>query len=137
MYSFCNGLPEVHIRLSNGIYVFQKESGAGKSYLAERLHALRSVGEPVDSFSFSDLKKFGSPEEALSGVDFTLRELKVVLFDRYDMYVGKFTEDLQALSKTCVVLVDCKGLSELGPVDMCNISFNKTRIEVLAGAVRI
>lgn len=134
---FCKGLPEVHIRLSNGVYVFQKESGAGKSYLAERLHALRGVGEPVDSISISDLKKFGNPEEALSGVDFKLSDLQVVMFDRYDLYAGKFTEVIQALANTCIVLVDCKGLSGLGAVSRCNISFSKTEIEVVAGAVHI
>ena len=137
MYSFSKGLPEVQINLSNGIYVFQRESGAGKSYLAERLHSLRGIGEPVDSFSFSDLKKFGSLEEALNGVDFTLGELKVILFDRYDQYVGKFTETIQELGHTCIILVDCKGLTQLGDVNMCDISFDKVRIEVDAGAVHI
>mgnify|MGYP003252141218 CR=1 FL=1 len=137
MYSFNKGLPEVQIDLPNGVYVFQRESGAGKSYLAERLHSLRSVGEPVDSFSFPDLKKFGSLEEALGGVDFTLCELKVILFDRYDQYAGKFTKSIQKLGDACIVLIDCKGLTQLSDVNMCDISFNKARIEVSAGAVHI
>ena len=53
------------------------------------------------------------------------------------MYAGKFTEVIQALANTCIVLVDCKGLSGLGAVSRCNISFSKTEIEVVAGAVHI
>ena len=70
-------------------------------------------------------------------MDFKLSDLQVVMFDRYDLYAGKFTEVIQALANTCIVLVDCKGLSGLGAVSRCNISFSKTEIEVVAGAVHI
>ena len=62
---------------------------------------------------------------------------KVILFDRYDQYAGKFTKSIQKLGDACIVLIDCKGLTQLSDVNMCDISFNKARIEVSAGAVHI
>lgn len=134
-YSFEKGLPHITIALSNGIYVFDSESAAGKSYLADRLHLLRGIGEPVDSFSFPDAAKFGNPEAALSGADFSLGELKVVLFDRYDRYAGRFTDRINGLKQRCTVLIACRGLSGLDVAGRCSIRFTRTRIEVTPGAV--
>lgn len=57
------------------------------------------------------------------------------MLDRYDQYAGKFTEVIHKLGNTCIVLVDCKGLTQLSDVNMCDISFNKSRIEVSAGVI--
>lgn len=102
-----------------------------------RLRHLRGVGEPVDSFSYPDLRKFGSLEEALNGVDFNMSDLKVLMFDRYDQYAGRFTDAIQRLGLSCIVLIDCKGLTHLRTVNMCRIEYNATVIEVSAGAVCI
>ena len=130
MYVFDSGAPEVHINLSNGIYVFQNVSAVGKSYLASVLRSLRSAGEPVDSFSFSDVKKFGDLEQALSGIDFKMGDLRVILFDRYDQYVGAFTDIIQRLGEKCIVLIDCKHRTKLKHVNRCVVSFNESVIEV-------
>lgn len=135
MYFFEKGVPYVTIDLDNGIYVFDCESATGKSYLADRLRLLRSIGEPVDSFSFSDVAKFGNPDSALSGVDFSMEELKVILFDRYDQYAGKFTDTINKLKSRCIVLIECKGRSGLNVTGRCSIKFTKTQIEVTPGAL--
>ena len=131
MYSFAKGYPHVKIDLDNGIYIFRNQSAIGKSYLAERLHELRSAGEPVDSFTFSDIAKFGGPDKALSGLDFNMRDLKVVLFDRYDLYVDRFTSTLQELAGNSIVLVDCKKMSKFGMAKRCYIQFTSGLIEVM------
>lgn len=135
MYLFDKSAPVVRINLSNGIYVFDCESATGKSYLADRLRELRGIGEPVDSFSLPDVRKFGSPEAALSGVDFSMSELKVILLDRYSQYVGKFTDTINELKGTCIVLVDCKRMTGLAVTGHCNITLSASEIEVNAGAL--
>lgn len=135
MYLFEKSVPAVRINLDNGIYVFECESATGKSYLAERLHELRSIGERVDSFSFPDVTKFGGPGPALNGVDFSMSDLCVILFDRYDQYVGAFTDMINALKDTCIVLVDCKEDTGLNVTGWCNIALSASEIEVDAGAL--
>lgn len=137
MYSFEKGVPYVTIALDNGIYVFDCESATGKSYLADRLHLLRGIGEPVDSFSFPDVLKFGDPGTALSGADFSIGELKVILFDRYVQYAGRFTDIINGLKQSCIVLVACNGITGLDVSGRCSIRTTKTRIEVTQGAMCI
>ena len=137
MYLFEKSVPAVRINLDNGIYVFDCESATGKSYLAERLHALRSVGERVDSFSYPDVKKFGGPAAALNGVDFPMSDLRVVLFDRYGQYAGEFTDLINPLRHACIVLVDCKACTGLDVTGRCSIALSESEIVVDAGALCI
>lgn len=97
----------VDVDLTAGIYQFEDDSATGKTRLCELLKKYRAYGEKVYAYTYNDL---------LVGIDFESdvkqQEYKVVMLDRYDMYKGRFSETIKELSKSCVVLIDCK--HELG-----------------------
>jgi hypothetical protein len=136
MYEFLKGSPKVIIDLPSGLFSFQRQSAAGKTYLASQLRMLRGLGEPVDSYTVEDLRR-GGIYQALTAADYTAWDLKVVLLDRYDLYTQKFDDEIYRLSKTCTVLIDCKGRSYLTGVHDCRIRRDASTLEVYRYGVRI
>lgn len=136
MYEFLKGSPKVIVDLPAGLFSFQRQSAAGKTYLARQLRMLRGIEEPVDSYTVEDLRH-GGISQALTAADYTVWDLKVVLLDRYDLYVQKFDDEIYRLSKTCTVLIDCKGRSYLTGVHDCRIRRDAATLEVSLGATRI
>lgn len=129
MYEFIKGVPKISIQLEPGIYIFQCSSAAGKTYLAKQLKLLRQAGEKVDSFTWYDTKR-GGLAQTLTMSDFPMEDLKVLLLDRYDRYSGSFVDEIQKLSKTCIVLIDCKGSVKFSGAKTCSIRLSGARIEV-------
>ena len=136
MYEFLKGSPKVIIDLPSGLFSFQRQSAAGKTYLASQLRMLRGIGEPVDSYTVEDLRR-GSISQALTAADYTAWDFKVVLLDRYDLYAQKFDDEIYRLSKTCTVLIDCKGRSYLTGVHDSRIRRDASTLEVYRYGVRI
>jgi tRNA A37 threonylcarbamoyladenosine biosynthesis protein TsaE len=130
MYTSKKVTPKIVINLKPGIYIFEGESGTGKSYLAKTLHRYRALKEPVDSFTYDDAVKT-SLESYLNGNDFSMNDLKVVMLDRYDLYTRKFNSTIEDLAKHCIVLIDCKGPTYIhDDGDSCSIIFDEKTIEV-------
>jgi hypothetical protein len=130
MYNSNTKLFNICIDLEPGVYVFNKMSGTGKTYLAKELNILREKGEPVTSFTYADSLR-RNLSDALNDMDFKQSEFKVVMLDRYDMYKGKYEDTIKNLATHCVVLIDCKHDTGIDiDEDMCFIEFSKTGIKV-------
>lgn len=136
MYEYLKGSPKVIIQLPAGLFSFQCQSAVGKTYLAKQLRLLRGLGERVDSFTVDDLRR-GDLEGALTASDCTVWDLEVLLLDRYDLYAGKFDAQIQTLSKTCTVLVDCKYQTCLKGVQDCRIKRDASTLEVYRYGLRV
>lgn len=121
-----NGGYKVKIyRTSTGIYTLGMDSAIGKSRLCSLLKTLASIGEPVRGYDYKDFKANVSIEG--------LKEdgIKLVMFDRYDMYNGAFAKDIIEMGKNRVVLLDCKTGPKLGTVSYCRpIEMGQRAIEI-------
>jgi len=135
MYIFTNGYPEIRIKLDNGVYIFDAKSSTGKTYLAILLKRLRGAGEPVDSFTYADSKRVNTLTEALSGKDFTVQQLRVIMLDRYDMYSDLYVDELDKLRENCVILIDCKWGARIRNTRRCYATLTSDSIEVTPGAL--
>ena len=94
---------KIDIELENGIYVFESESGVGKTYLAKVLQKYRTFNEPVASYGYENFSNGMSLEKLLD------HKFKVVVIDRYDMYSSKkLNSVIEKYRKDSVILVDCK-----------------------------
>ena len=103
MFKISNRRIKLDIELENGIYVFESESGVGKTYLAKVLKKYRTFNEPVASYSYDDFSMDVSLEELLAN------KFKVVVIDRYDMYSSKKLNDIiEKYRRDSTILVDCK-----------------------------
>lgn len=107
-----------------GIYNLDIDSGTGKTYLAKCFKELSAINSEVDSFTYNDF---------LSGLSldhFLLNKcLKVLVIDRYDMYIHEYKEEIIALGKKCIVLIDVKGAAKL-PCSLCKINLSDKALEV-------
>ena len=77
--------------IEKGLYVFQNESGTGKTYLYNIIKLCRFYGRPVSAYSCDDLSKGLRPLDICKPTD------RIVVFDRYDMYAGQFDGEIRAL----------------------------------------
>lgn len=91
-----------------GLYVFEKESAIGKTFLCRILKKCRSYGERTDAYTYTDLTAGRSLMNYLMTTD-----LDLVMLDRYDMYHGKFEQDIKEIAQKAIVLIDCKNDSNL------------------------
>ena len=80
--------------------------------------------EPVDCYSYTEYKQGITLQEFIKG-----RSLACLMLDRYDLYNGEFLREIDTLSKTCTVLIDCKGQIDM-QYELCNIILSKRSIEV-------
>ena len=99
------GLVDITIDLENGVYIFDNESGTGKTFLCKQLKIRQVAGEPVVAYT---------NEEYVCGVK--LRTVvdavkpKVIFLDRVDLY-GNDSEVIDVAREyesKAVVLVDKK-----------------------------
>lgn len=108
----------ITVDLQPGVYVFQNESGVGKSYLAKWLNRLYFHNEGVNSISGSVASKI----ETLNGV--VPLNCKLFMLDDYDLYNGKFEAEIDNLRKSAIILVDCKMLPGFNfDWEYCYVSF--------------
>lgn len=118
---------QIVINLDNGVYCLSMDSSVGKSALAKWLRDLNvRHGEKVNSIRGAE----GTKEEHLGR--FIPSGCKVFMLDDYDLYNGKFVDEIKALREEAIVLVDCKMLPRFNfPVHRCHIWFrNQNLIEV-------
>ena len=118
---------KIYINLENGLYIFSNQSSTGKTRLYKELKDMYTYGEDVLAYSYSDL---------LYGTD--LAELlkknpdkKVLLIDRYDMFINQYRGIIAAYSKHSIVMVDCKQEISFTKEDgMCFIEMTDNTISV-------
>ena len=99
-----NNGKKIDIDLNNGIYIFDKVSGSGKTYLFNILSKITSTTDflciTYTNHSFiEDLKSLCNR-----------RNTKLLFLDRYDLYCDKFKEDIMSLSKDITVILDLKNI---------------------------
>lgn len=117
---------KLNIDLEKGIYVFQPKSSSGKTRLFYELCKRNMVYNNVYAYTLNDKKKGISPLDYLENP-----ECKVVLFDRYDMYNGDFSENIIKASRDKIILIDCKTELNIRCRTLpCRIINNNDSIEV-------
>ncbi len=85
-----------------GLYVFSgysKQEPQGKTYLATLLNRCKEHGDPVSSFTYTDVVRGLRPLAVCRTTD------EVILLDRYDLYTGQFADDILTLAQHAAVLV--------------------------------
>lgn len=119
---------KIEIRLENGIYFFNTESATGKTRLYDCLKQIQRWDKDVIAYSYCDVQD----HKSLHDMFLDIPKAKVIMLDRYDMYIGYYSEDLVKLADRCVVLIDCKkpdfGLSDNDRV--CGLEMTKNSIVV-------
>ena len=115
---------EISIDLDTGVYVFDDESSTGKTFLSKCLKEYSLNDTSIDSYTYQDLKKGVTLPKYIGN-----RRVRYLMLDRYDLYVGIFTEYIRELSKNCTIMIDCKGDMDISYLD-CGIEFTKGKIEV-------
>lgn len=116
-------LPRVEIDLAPGAYVFAKDSAIGKTRLYKTLLDVRRYGDVVaytydDTFDNRDIESLAA-------------NAKVIMFDRYDMYINKFTDLIDKYSDNAIILIDCKNNADLDiGYDYCDIEMSLSEIKV-------
>lgn len=126
MYSNTKYKVVIDIELENGIYIFDDNSATGKTRLCKELRDFQKLGEPVIGYTYGDDKLGINLEDVFAKIN-----PKVLLLDRYDMYNGMFSENIQAWSKHTIILLDCKCNLKINcDTDWCTIEMTSNRIEV-------
>lgn len=119
---------KIYINLENGVYIFDDESATGKSRLCSLMKEYRGNGR-LDIFGYTYIDRYDISFEQV----FNKGKTKVVLLDRYDMYLGEAAEWISKYKNDMVILIDCKG--EFKDIDVedwdyCYIKMTVNSIEV-------
>lgn len=123
-----NYTTELEFNLSNGVYTFSNESATGKTWLSKLMDEYRAFGEPVASYTYNDKLKGIPIQTVLNPLKF-----KVVLLDRYDLYLGDGYDIINTCCKDCVILVDCKSNYKVNPIEgLCEINIEPNKIKVVS-----
>ena len=114
--------------IEKGLYVFQSESGTGKTYLYKIINLCRHWGRPVSAYSCDDLSKGLRPLDICKPTD------RIVMFDRYDMYAGQFDEEIRLLAEKTSVFLDTKTAAGL-PMRycLCTLHFEPNSFRIVGG----
>ena len=118
---------EIDIELDNGVYFFNSMSATGKTNLYKKLKKLSSYGERVLAYTFDDIE---DKEDKDIIKDIMKKKPCVIMFDRYDLYLGKYDRLIEKIKDRVIVLVDCKTGLNIDDSDMCSIRFSPRKIEV-------
>lgn len=93
---------QIEIDLEPGIYTMDTLSGTGKSYLAKQFRELYYCHEPVNSINSKEAQFVDSLAPLIP------KDCKAFIIDDYDVYNGKYGNEILKLSKTAIVMIDCK-----------------------------
>ena len=119
--------PEINIKLSNGVYIFDNKSATGKTRLCKELRKNQKYGENVASYSYDDYL-LQLPIESI----LVPNKYKVIMLDRYDMYNGTGADLISSCKENSIILIDCKrGLNFGIECKLCTIEMTDTLIEVI------
>lgn len=100
-----NSMPEIIVNLGPGLYLFDGESGSGKTYLCNTVMKLYEAGLPVVGYTYQDYLKHVDLGSLIRE-----RKPELLVIDRYDQYmcdVG-IVNAIRSIIDTAVVLVDVK-----------------------------
>ena len=122
MFKFSVDNIDIKINLEPGLYWLGVNSSTGKSFLCDLLKTHRTYGGLVAGYTYNDVLmgyKF-SDMINVNGV-----QAKVILVDRYDMYLGTLDDEMREAAKKSVVLYDSKLNGHLGDkIAIVNLSDN-------------
>lgn len=121
---YCNPIT-ININLGNGVYYMGSDSATGKTYMSNLLN-MASLPE-VLVFTYQDIKKeIDVPRLVYK------RAPKLIIFDRYDMYGGKFEDLICEFADKAIILIDCKEFDTFANIaDYCIIKRTADKIEVI------
>ncbi len=128
MFHIEKGPVSIHVNLDNGVYVFDAESGTGKTRLKCVLDNLMGIDDRIVTYTYNDkirgfkLKDILIPEK-----------YELILLDRYDLYNGDCMDLIISCSENAIVLIDCKQPIINGPDNegWCFIEMTEDSIEVI------
>lgn len=120
---------DVKMDLPFGVYLLDRDSATGKTYLNKCLKEAWLSGNSVDGYTYNDMLRGTMLSDYIKN-----RKLNCLMLDRYDMYIDKFHDTIEDLRKTCIVLIDCKGELNI-EYDFCSIIFSDHSIEVVSDEV--
>ena len=97
---------KVIINLEKGVYSAGVNSSTGKTYLYNVINAFaRNIAVAI---SYSDVERGINPAELIEKI-----QPEIVLFDRYDMYAGKYDNLIRDIADKTIVIIDYKLESSL------------------------
>lgn len=97
----------VYSYLKNGVYTMGPMGSTGKTLLKRILSEYKRLGEPVGAIDSVEAAEF-------NGISHRVPEnCRLFLIDRYNLPMPNIDKDIKKLSKTGVVLIDCKGQNGL------------------------
>ena len=126
MLSLSIGGISVEINLENGVYTAGIYSATGKTYLYSLLRKYaKNIAVAV---TYDDLRFDIDIEKEIEKV-----KPKLVLFDRYAMYEGRFDKLIEKIANSCIVIVDYKNEGNLLDISQ-DVKFTLTedKLEVTA-----
>lgn len=116
---------KILVDLDNGIYTFGNESATGKTFLYKMLAKLRSRKD-ILCLTANTADLVDSISKIVERDD-----VKLLLFDCYDVYEGKFADEILALRDKVVILMDYKQGSIFGEYqNICTIELTETMLIV-------
>lgn len=119
---------KIEINLENGLYAFDGESATGKTRLFRCLRDLQFMGDKILTYTYSDKLNGISLADKLKE---KASESKVIMLDRYDMYLNEEALELLKYSEDRIILVDCKLIEEMQVVGRwCTIEMTESSIVV-------
>lgn len=100
--------PKLSIELEPGVYVFRPISASGKTFIH---HTLKDVARKYDTvaYTYDDYLDDISLEHKINrcnGIP------KVIMLDRYDMYIGKCDDVIEKYKNKSIILLDIKDTNE-------------------------
>lgn len=100
-----DSMPEIIINLNPGFYLFESESGTGKTYLYNETTKLAAAGLPVLGYTYQDYLKHVDLQKLV-----TERKIELLVVDRFDQYMhdSQIVAAIKSVVDKAVVLVDVK-----------------------------
>ena len=97
---------DIIINLDPGIYKLPRNSSEGKTWLYKELKRCSRIEglDNVIGYTYTDFRDGLD----LQGLIDKMSGVKVIMFDRYDMYNGEFESIINKYSDTAIILIDCK-----------------------------
>lgn len=122
-----NGERKVTINLNAGIYVFSNTSSTGKTFLYKILSKFTSRRD-ILCITYSNYRLISNLKEFVEK-----NNVKLLLFDRYDMYAGEFADDIIAIKDDIIILMDYKHGDIFNRyAEECEIELREDTLEVFA-----
>lgn len=122
-----NSYREIIVNLKPGVYYFDSESATGKTFICKMLARLRMKDVIVITYDNEELIK----NEAELDMLINEKNAKLVILDRYDMYVGRFDDVMNRHRNDVIFLVDCKKPYKMKcEAKWCAINMTDKKVEV-------